>query len=138
MIIARGKKHLSVYMMQEKLSKGEVNTIEKEVSTELWHKHLDHMSEKRMQILVKKSLLPEVKGTSLDTCVHCLTSNQHRLPCNRILASRKTIVLDLVHSDVCGPMTVSTFGGACYFVTFIDDHSRKAWAYGLRTKDGVL
>ena len=35
-------------------------------------------------------------------------------------------------------MTVSTLGGARYFVTFIDDHSRKVWAYALRTKDCVL
>lgn len=37
--------------------------------------------------------------------------------------------LDVVYYDVCGPITTSTFGGARYFVTFIDDHSRKVWAY---------
>ena len=31
-----------------------------------------------------------------------------------------------------------TFGGEHYFVTFIDDHSRKVWAYVLKTKDKVL
>jgi hypothetical protein len=31
-----------------------------------------------------------------------------------------------------------TLGGASYFVTFIDDHSRKVWAYLLKTKDEVL
>ena len=33
--------------------------------------------------------------------------------------------LDLVHSDVCGPMSVHSFSGYSYCVTFIDDYSRK-------------
>ncbi|GKA23616.1 retrovirus-related pol polyprotein from transposon TNT 1-94 [Tanacetum coccineum] len=47
-------------------------------------------------------------------------------------------ILDLVHSDVCGPMKTKTLGGCSYFVTFIDDHSRKVWVYTLKTKDQVL
>lgn len=31
-----------------------------------------------------------------------------------------------------------TLDGASYFVTFIDDASRKVWAYALKTKDQVL
>ena len=46
-------------------------------------------------------------------------------------------VLDLIHSDLCGPMPKS-LGGAQYFVTFIDDHSRKTWVYLLKTKNQVL
>ena len=42
--------------------------------------------------------------------------------------TRATQVLELVHSDVCGPMKTLSFGGARYFVTFIDDFSRKMWS----------
>ena len=35
-------------------------------------------------------------------------------------------------------MQAKTLGGALYFVTFIDDHSRKVWATALKTKDQVL
>jgi len=35
-------------------------------------------------------------------------------------------------------MRTKTFGGGLYFVTFIDDHSRKIWVYVLKTKDQVL
>nr|GEZ27716.1 hypothetical protein [Tanacetum cinerariifolium] len=52
--------------------------------------------------------------------------------------SRKENILDLVYSDVCGPIKTQTVGGSRYFVTFIDDHSRKLWVYTLRTKDQVL
>ena len=37
--------------------------------------------------------------------------------------SRSKGKLDLVHSDLCRPMTVTSLGGYNYYVTFIDDHS---------------
>jgi hypothetical protein len=46
--------------------------------------------------------------------------------------------LDLIHSDVCGPMIVSSLNRYLYYVLFIDDHSQKMWIYLLTTKDGVL
>ena len=47
-------------------------------------------------------------------------------------------VLGLIHSDICGPMFTRALSGAEYFVTFIDDHSRKTWIYFLKTKDEVF
>src|SRR5436189_2711961 len=96
------------------------------------------MSEKGMQILARKQLLPEVKGTVLKPCEHCLAGKQHRVAFKRSSAHRTNNVLDLVYSDVCGPMKVSSIGGKRYFVTFIDDYSKKVWVYALRTKDCVF
>jgi hypothetical protein len=47
-------------------------------------------------------------------------------------------VLDLIHIDVCGPMSQVSFGGCEYYVTFIDDHSMKTWIYFLKTKSEVF
>ena len=44
-------------------------------------------------------------------------------------------ILYLVHSELCGPMTVTSLGGYNYYVTFLDDHSRKTWIYFLKTKE---
>jgi hypothetical protein len=41
------------------------------------------------------------------------------------LENTTTERLELVHSDVCGPVTPLSLGGNKYFVTFIDDFSRK-------------
>ena len=38
-------------------------------------------------------------------------------------------VLDLVHTDLCGPISTSARGGYEYFVTFIDDYSRYGYIY---------
>lgn len=48
-----------------------------------------------------------------------------------------TNVLDIVHSDVCGPMPKVTPGGCRYYVTMIDDHSRFTFVYFLKRKSEV-
>ena len=52
--------------------------------------------------------------------------------------NRSKGILDLIHSNVCGPMPVKSLGGSLYYVTFIDDFSRKTWLYLLKTKDEVF
>jgi transposase InsO family protein len=46
--------------------------------------------------------------------------------------------LDIVHSDVCGPMTSTSLRGYAYYASFIDDFSCKNWIYFLKTKGEVL
>ena len=48
--------------------------------------------------------------------------------------NRATIQLELVHTDVCGPMSVQARGGYEYFITFTDDYSRYGYVYLMRHK----
>ena len=50
---------------------------------------------------------------------------------------RQKALLDLEHSDIC-QVDIKSHEGSEYFVTFIDDHSRKLWVSMLKTKDQVL
>ena len=95
------------------------------------------MSEKGLEILAKDHL-SNIKGQPLESCEDCLAGKQHRVSFKRSDdAKRRKQILDLVHSDVCSTSERS-LGGAQYFVTFIDDHSKKVWVYLLKTKDQVL
>ena len=47
-------------------------------------------------------------------------------------------ILNLVHSDVCGPMSVQSFSGYSYYVSFIDDNSKKTWIYFMKAKSEVF
>ena len=73
----------------------------------------------------------------LTSCTHCLVGKQHRIAFKRSPTTKKSNVLDLVHTDLCS-MGDRTLGGALYFVTFVDDHFRKLWTYALKTKDQVF
>ena len=47
-------------------------------------------------------------------------------------------ILEIIHSDVCGPMSSSSLSGYVYYVSFIDDFSRKEWIYFMKNKDEVF
>ena len=86
------------------------------------------MSEKRLQILANEQLLPNNKSTSLTPFTHYLVGKQRRVSFQKSSSSRKSNILDLVHTDVC-TMNTKTLGGALYCVTFIDDYSIKGMGF---------
>ena len=47
-------------------------------------------------------------------------------------------MLDVVHSDAWGPVKATSMGGCRYYVTFIDDHTRKVWVYFMKEKSEVF
>ena len=53
----------------------------------------------------------------------CQFGKQTALPFNNSV-SHVLSSFDLIHSDVWGPSLISTLGGSCYFVIFVDDFSR--------------
>ncbi|GKE70428.1 retrovirus-related pol polyprotein from transposon TNT 1-94, partial [Tanacetum coccineum] len=67
-------------------------------NTALWHQRLEHMSEKGMKIIASKCRIPDLQ---------------------------KAVRLELVHTNVYGSTSVASIGGSRYYVTFIDDISRK-------------
>ncbi|RDX88387.1 hypothetical protein CR513_30024, partial [Mucuna pruriens] len=99
---------------------------------------LSHISEKGLNCLAKNDMLSGLKNAELEKCSHCMVSKQTRVSFKKHPPSRKSELLELVHSDVCDPLKVKSFSGAFYFVTFIDDCSTKLWVYVLKTKDQVL
>ena len=47
-------------------------------------------------------------------------------------------ILEIIHSDVCGPMSSNSLSGYAYYVSFIDDFYRKAWIYFMKNKYEVF
>ena len=68
-------------------------------------------------------------------CEGCLMGKQNRLPFPKKSVSKSSKPLDLIHSDVCGPLSVSSMGGSRYFMTLIDDYSKYHTVYALKRKD---
>jgi len=101
--------------------------------TYLWHLRLGHISLNRIQRLVKDGPLSSLKVESLPQCESCLEGKMTKRPFGS-KGNRAEGVLELVHSDVCGPMNIKARGGYEYYVTFIDDYSRYGYVYLLHHK----
>lgn len=101
----------------------------------LWHRRLGHVNYHNMDFLTE--CVGNVKEIPESQCVTCVKGKQTRLPFSDE-GSRATTLLELVHSDVCGPIQVQSFGGHRYFVTFIDDYSRRVFVYVMKNKNEVF
>ena len=84
--------------------------------------------------MAKKKSFPFTKGTLLNPFDYCLLGKKHRISFNS-KSIKKSERLELIYFDVCGPIEVESLEGYKYFVTFIDDASRKTWVYLLKSKD---
>jgi hypothetical protein len=71
-------------------------------------------------------------------CRACLAAKQTRAPFPHATQWRAGKVLDLVHVDLCGPITPSTAGGNKYFMLLVDDSTRWSYVFMVKTKDQAL
>ena len=69
-------------------------------------------------------------------CVNCIKGKQTKH--NKKGATRSTQLLEIIHTDVCGPFDVPSFGGERYFITFTDDFSRYGFVYLLKEKSQAV
>ncbi|GJY91424.1 retrotransposon protein, putative, ty1-copia subclass [Tanacetum coccineum] len=124
-----------VYSLDGHAMAGELNASveEKDSLAQVWHKRLGHISEAGLQVLEKQGLFGKESLGKLDFCENCVLGKSHRV---RFGVGRHTTqgVVDYVHSDLWGPSQVESLGGKRYFLSIIDDYSRRVWVYILRFK----
>ena len=87
-----------------------------------------------MKMLLSKGKLLELKFINLDICERYILGKKKRVSFLRIGKTSKARKLELVHTDLWRPSLVASFGGSMYYITFIDDSSRKVWVYFLKNK----
>jgi hypothetical protein len=102
-----------------------------------WHRRLGHVNAqflKKMKTAVDGVDFNDNDEASIKNCSVCAEGKQHALPFGT--STRKTTkILQLVHSDVCGPVETVSIGKNKYFMTLIDDYSRKVFVYFLERKN---
>ncbi|RVW58633.1 Retrovirus-related Pol polyprotein from transposon TNT 1-94 [Vitis vinifera] len=129
-VLARGKKTGTLYMTS--CPRDTIAVADASTDTSLWHRRLGHMSEKGMKILLSKGKLPELKSIDFDMCESCILGKQKKVSFLKTGRTPKAEKLELVHTDLWGPSPVASLGGSRYYITFIDDSSRKKT--GLKVK----
>ncbi|RVW62119.1 Retrovirus-related Pol polyprotein from transposon TNT 1-94 [Vitis vinifera] len=135
-VLARGKKTGTLYMTS--CPRDTIAVADASTDTSLWHRRLGHMSEKGMKMLLSKGKLPELKSIDFDMCESCILGKQKKVSFLKTGRTPKAEKLELVHTDLWGPSPVASLGGSRYYITFIDDSSRKVWVYFLKNKSDVF
>lgn len=111
-----------------------VFTNESKADLYTWHRRMGHLN---MTDLKKLESCAEginiTKHNEIPVCTPCCEGKQTRFPFPHS-GSRANASLEIIHSDLCGAMETVSLGGARYFITFIDDYTRKVYVYFLKNK----
>jgi hypothetical protein len=107
---------------------------------QLWHQRYGHINHHDLMLPQNNSMvegLPVIKNVHLE-CSACALGKQHRDAFPVHQEKIHNDLLELIHTDVCGPMQTKSLGSSSYFLTFIDDRSRYTWIYFIRRKGDVF
>ena len=120
----------------------EVHNLHYEDSSKvaLWHRRLGHYHFQGIRRMMQFGAVKDLLNIAISNfpCSTCPTRKQNRKSIPKVKSTMSTLPLQLIHSNVAGPFRVRFLRGASYFLTFIDDYSKKTWIYFLSSKDQVL
>lgn len=105
----------------------------------LWHKRYGHICKGYFDKLVKNNMVDgigEINLNKIEFCESCIKGKMSRL--NFGTRRRANRVLEIIHTDVTGPLTPIAYNGARYFVTFIDDYTNFVCVYVIENKSQVF
>jgi hypothetical protein len=126
------RKSANLYVLQGETVTGDAAVASSKMSdddlSKLWHLRLGCMSFGGMTELSQHGLLNGHKVTDLQFCEHCVYGKTKRVRFSSGIHTTKG-PLDYIHSDLWGPTRVTSYGGASYMLTIIDDFSRRVWAF---------
>ena len=102
----------------------------------LWHQRFGHLNLQDLMALPSKGIvdeLPTFQNVHLD-CDGCALGKMHRQEFHLNTNRKKIYILELLHTDICGPMQTRSVGGAYYFLPFTNDCTIFSWVYFIREK----
>lgn len=105
-----------------------------------WHRRLGHVSYNtllKMKKTVSGMNFSENSEKQIKNCEVCARAKSKRSPF-KTSETRSTSILQLMHSDVMGPMETRSIGHAKYLLTIIDDYSRDVFVFFLKKKSQVI
>ena len=105
----------------------------------VWHRRFGHICpEYILNTSKNKSVrgLPNLKNQDLN-CEICKLNKHKRVSFKSVNSNRSKCPLDLIYADVWGPQETTGFNGEKYFLSVIDDYSKKVAIYPIKTKSQV-
>jgi len=116
-------------------------SVTEKSSPDIWHRRFAHIS---TGILHKTSInnsvrgLPEMPSTVESVCEPCKLAKTKRVSFKSTGETRTQKPLELIYLDLCGPIDPEGFNGQLYFLSIVDDYSRKISAFPIRNKSDAF
>ncbi|KAE9327341.1 hypothetical protein PR003_g16033, partial [Phytophthora rubi] len=138
-VIASGKKVGKAYVLDcEKYMAHYVEYAGVDSEWELWHARMGHLNKDALVKTQRATTgMPTLEHKSMTMCGGCMKGKQTVAHFPSRSMSKTTKALQLVHTDVMGPMKTKSKGGARYVLTFVDDYSKYVVAYFITKKSEV-
>ena len=101
-----------------------------------WHSRLGQIGRYSMKKMIKNELVIGIPDIEIgkDTCSSCMLGKQARQSFPQATTYRAEKILELIHGDLCGPITPQTPSSKRYIFVLIDDCSCYMWSIFLREK----
>lgn len=103
---------------------------------QLWHKRYGHICQSNLEKLIKQNMVEgidkNINMCKISFCEPCIAGKMTRQPFS--IRRRSNKVMEIIHTDICGPITPAAYDGSGYFITFIDDFSNFTMVYLLKRK----
>lgn len=108
-------------------------------SINVLHRQLGHPSSKVLKHVLSncKHLQISIKIQFPDFCDACQYGKVHKLHLGPTEIKTSSL-LELIHTNLWGPASITSLNGYKYYISFIDDYSRYTWVYPLKTKSQAL
>jgi transposase InsO family protein len=107
--------------------------------SKVWHEQFGHLNYRSLQQLCNQHMWIGIPLVSCrdGVCAGCVLGKHHRDNFDKRASWHASCPLQIVHNDLCGPLS-SPFSRCKCFLTFIDDFSRRTWVYFLKLKSEVF
>jgi hypothetical protein len=106
-------------------------------SVKLWHYRLGHILRGRIERLIKDDILIPLDFSNSDYCIDCI-KGKFAKQVKKGEAKRSAGVLEIIHTDICGPFLVKYVDVFDSFITFTDDFSRYGYIYPIKERSEAL
>ncbi|KRZ71003.1 Retrovirus-related Pol polyprotein from transposon TNT 1-94 [Trichinella papuae] len=139
-VVAEAKLDESLFKLKQKHQKDTALSVHTYACLHKWHRRMGHRDPEAIRKLNKEQLANGIEICKCDAendCEICLTGKMTSTPFTKV-ANRAKKQIELIHSDICGPMPTATPSDHRYIMTLIDDYSRFTVVYLLKTKDEAV
>ena len=104
----------------------------------MWHKRLGHNNFTDLSKLVAHVEEMRISDTSVDVCEICDLNKAKKQPLAKECTTRVQAVLDIVHTDILGPITPTAVDGHKYAIGFVDSFNKYCRVYFMKSRDETL